>query len=412
MPKVADELSALQVSRLKTPGLHSVGGVAGLQMQISESGSRSWVLRVRIGAKRRDIGLGGYPTVTLAQARERARGQRELVWQGVDPVEDRAARRRALLAAQGIPTFEECVRRFLKSKTREFRNAKHAAQWETTLDYAASKFGKLPVRDIGLPQVLEVLEPMWLTTTETASRLRGRIEAVLSWATVAGYRSGDNPARWQGNLDAVLPKPTKVRKVEHHAAMPHDQVPSFVEKLRERPGVSPRAVEFALLTAARSGEIRGARWDEVDLEAGVWTIPAGRMKAGKEHRIPLSAPALDLLRALPRDEKNTLVFPGPRSGSPMSDMSLTAVMKRMGIEVTMHGFRSSFRDWAGETTNFPREVIEHALAHQLKDKAEAAYARGTLFDKRRKLMDAWARYCTTKPASSAKVVPIDKGKAA
>lgn len=392
--KIAREHTAAMVARIKRPGLHAVGGVAGLQLQVSPTGARSWILRVMVGSKRRDIGLGSYPSVSLAEARERARELRRKVWEGIDPIAERAALKRALVAAQSVPTFDECARRFMTGKRREFRNVKHAAQWEATLErYASPVIGQLPVNEVELPHIVRVLEPIWMTRTETASRLRGRIESVLAWATVAGFRSGDNPARWKGHLDAVLPKPGKVAKVEHHAALPYQQIPELIAELRAREGLAARALEFCILTAARSGEVRGARWNEIDFEAAAWTIPGQRMKAGREHRVPLPPAAVELLQALPREGE--LVFTAPRGGM-LSDMALSAVLRRMGVEATVHGMRSSFRDWAGETTGFPREVIEHALAHRLKDKAEAAYARGTLFAKRRALMNAWANYCIGK----------------
>lgn len=407
MPKLAKELSAVQVQRLTRPGLHAVGGVAGLLLQVTATGARSWILRVVVGKRRRDLGLGGFPTVSLAQARERAREARELIWKGVDPVAERQAQRRALAQAQAIPTFDECARQYLASKRAEFRNAKHADQWANTLrDYASPYFGRLPVNEVEHSHIVSALKPIWETKTETASRTRGRIESVLAWATVAGYRSGDNPARWRGHLDAALPKPNKVRRIKHHAALLYADLPGFLKALRQQAGMAARALEFAILTAARSGEVRGATWDEFDLEAGVWIVPGERMKAGKEHWVPLSAAALALLRSLPRT--SVRVFPSP-TGRALSDMALSAVLKRMEIEVTVHGMRSTFRDWAGETTAFDRETIEHALAHRLKDKAEAAYARGSHFDKRRKLMEAWATYCTTAPAADgAKVTPIRK----
>ncbi len=402
MPKISAELSPLAVRRIATPGLHAVGGVSGLHLRVVATGARSWVLRVMVGGKRRDIGLGSYPSVSLAEARERAREVRNKVWQGIDPLAERAALRRT--QAQAIPTFDQCARRFMENKRHEFRNVKHVAQWESTLtQYASPVIGRLPVNEVELPHIVRVLEPIWLTKTETASRLRGRIESVLAWATVAGFRSGDNPARWKGHLDAVFPKPGKVKAVEHHDALPYQQMPAFFAALREREGLAARMVEFCVLTAARSGEVRGARWNEIDLDAATWTIPGNRMKAGKEHRVPLAPAAVELLQALPREGDQ--VFTAPRRGQ-FTDTALTKVLRRMKVEATIHGMRSSFRDWAGETTGYPREVIEHALAHRLKDKAEAAYARGTLFDKRRELMQAWADYLDTVRSASDKVVRI------
>lgn len=394
MGRKAVELGALAVSRLTLPGLHFVGGVAGLALQVSKTGARSWILRVRVGGKPREMGLGGYPTVALANARERARELRLLLDKGIDPIADRREKKAALAAdvARAV-TFEWCAKRFIDGKSAEWKNAKHAAQWSATLEqYAYPFIGKMFVRDVELPHVLRILEPIWETKTETASRVRSRIDNVMDWATVHGYRTGPSPARWKGHLDKILPKPSKVKEVEHHAAVDYQKVGVFVAKLRKQGGMGARALEFAILTAARSGEVRGTTWQEIDLDAAVWTVPASRMKAGVEHRVPLSVQAVDLLRGLPREAGVDFVFPAPRAGL-LSDMALSAVMRRMKADATPHGFRSTFRDWAGETTAYPREVIEHALAHQLKDKAEAAYARGTLFDKRRRLMVDWGKYC-------------------
>ncbi|MDD5365335.1 MAG: integrase arm-type DNA-binding domain-containing protein [Gallionellaceae bacterium] len=410
MGKRAIELSALEVSRLAKPGLHFVGVVAGLALQVTATGARSWIMRIRIAGKRRDMGLGGYPDVTLAGAREKARQIRDMADQGIDPILERRLKKSALAAelAKSI-TFSQAAEQFIKDKSPEWKNAKHAAQWSATLEqYAYPVIGKMHVMDIELPHILNILRPIWTTKTETASRLRGRIDNVLDWATVQGYRTGPSPARWKGHLDKLLAAPAKTAKVEHHAAMPYQQINGFLAALGGMEGIAARAVEFAILTAARSGEVRGATWAEIDLQAGVWTIPEERMKAGKEHRIPLSDRALSLLIALPRLADTETVFFSPRGGV-LSDMSLTAVMRRMEIDATVHGFRSSFRDWAGETTAYPREVIEHALAHQLKDKAEAAYARGTLFDKRRRLMDDWAKFCGTVQATAGKVLVMRKG---
>ena len=408
MPKIAAALSAAQVAKLSEAGLYAVGGVAGLQLRIDPAGSRHWILRVKVGKKRRDIGLGGFPTVSVAQARERAREARELIWRGIDPVEQRKATRAALLAAQDVPTFAECARRFLANKRAEFRNAKHAAQWAATLEtYARPIIGNMPVDQVELRHIESILSPIWTTKTETAKRLRGRIEATLDWATVTGHRSGDNPARWKGNLDAVLASPNKVARKQHFTAMPYTEVPAFLVELRQREGIAARALEFTVLTAARSGEARGATWKEIDMEAGTWTIPGDRMKAGREHRVPLTEAALAILRALPRldDSPDSPVFFAPRGGS-LSDMTLTAVLRRMKIDVTVHGFRSSFRDWAADQTSFPREVAEQALAHTLQG-VEAAYRRSDLFQKRRRLMDAWANYCAP---GSATVTPIRRAQ--
>lgn len=402
MPRKAKELSALEVSRLGRNGLHFVGVVPGLALQVRGE-ARSWILRAKIGNAVRDIGLGGYPGVTLAMARESAREKRAQIANGIDPIQQRTEQRDALKAAQGKRlVFSEAVSHFLSDKSSEWKNAKHRQQWENTLQtYANPILGNLAVKDIELAHVMEVLKPIWTTKTETASRVRGRIEKVLAWASVHGYRDGDNPARWKGNLDVVLPAQSKATKVKHHAALPYSDISIFLNNLRLRTGTAALALEFCILTAARSGEVREATWGEIDRDKGQWTVSAQRMKAGKEHRVPLSARTLEILRQLPAGTDDQIIFKAPRGGA-LSDMSLGAVLKRMDVPATVHGFRSSFRDWAGETTSFPREVIEHALAHQLKDKAEAAYARGTLFDKRRRLMDAWADFCGQPKASGAR----------
>ena len=393
MPKKARELSAVEVRRLDQPGLHAVGGVAGLHLQVTDTGGRSWILRATVGNRRRDIGLGGFPDVPLADARDKARAAREAIAQGSDPVEQKRAAR-AILAADKAKqlTFDECARRFLESKTKEFANPKHAAQWKSTLDtYASPHIGKLDVDKIEIAHIVEALTPIWTTKTETASRVRGRIESVLAWATVSGFRTGDNPARWKGGLDIVLPRPTKIAKVKHHTALPWHDVPAFMPELRKQNGMGARALEFAILTAARSGEVRGATWDEIDLEAKVWTIPAARMKAKKPHRVPLNDDALRLLATLPRLDGSDMVFPAARGG-PLSDMTLGKVLKSMGVDAVPHGFRSSFKDWARSSTRFADEVSELALAHVSTDATRAAYARDELLPQRVKLMEAWGAF--------------------
>lgn len=398
MPKVAKELGALAVSRLVAAGLHFVGGVNGLALNVTESGARSWILRVMVGSKRREIGLGSFPSVPLALAREKSRSTREAIQRGVDPVAERKAARSALSAtAASAWTFDQCIEGFLADNSKKWSNPKHAAQWETTLTtYASPAMGKLLVQDIDVPHVLAVLRPIWETKTETASRLRGRIEAVLSWATVSKYRKGDNPARWKGNLSAILPAPGDVASVTHHEALPVREVGAFMVALHKQAGMGARALEFAILTAARSGEVRGAQWAEIDLDGAIWTVPAARMKAGKEHRVPLTVPAIKLLRALPSIDDGELVFPAPRGGQ-LSDMTLSAVLRRMGVAAVPHGFRSTFRDWCSEHTNYPRDVAEMALAHAIGDKVEAAYRRGDLFDKRRQMMRDWAKFVSVVP---------------
>lgn len=403
MPKLAKELQALAVAKLTAPGLHFVGGVQGLALQVV-GGSRAWVLRVTIAGKRRDMGLGSYPEVTLAQARDKAREAREHVRQGVDPIARQQAAQSAMRAAVAEAlTFKDCAEKYIKAHRSGWKNAKHAQQWENTLtQHAYPVLGAVLVRDVKLPQVLAVLEPIWTTTNETAVRLRGRIELVLDWAAARGLREGLNPARWRGHLDKLLPKPSKVNKAEHHAALPVGDVGAFMVKLRAADGMGARALEFAILTGARSGEVRGATWGELDLAAKVWTVPAARMKAGKEHRVPLSDAALALLAALPKGTPDALVFKAPRGGM-LSDMTLAAVLRRMEVPAVPHGFRSTFRDWASERSNYPRDVAEMALAHAIGDKVEAAYRRGDLFEKRRLMMAEWAQFLA-QPEGTAQVL--------
>ncbi|MHC3431710.1 tyrosine-type recombinase/integrase [Delftia lacustris] len=390
MSRKATELGALAVSRLREPGLHAVGGVSGLYLQVTSSGARSWILRATVGGKRRDMGLGGFPDVTLAFAREKAREARSKIEQGLDPILERERALSLLRAEQAKSmTFEAACQALIDAKSDEWRNPKHRAQWAASLaTYAYPTIGKLQVGDVGQAHILSILQPIWKEKTETATRLRGRIEQVLDWARVRGFREGENPARWRGHLDKLLPAPTKIAKVVHHKALPIDAMPGFMAQLRQRKGLSARALEFLVLTAARSGEVRGATWQEIDMEAAVWTVPAERMKAQKEHRVPLSPQALALLAGMPRLEGNDLVFPAPRGGQ-LSDMTLTNLMRRMELDAVPHGMRSTFRDWAAERTHFPREVAEMALAHTIGNAVEAAYRRGDLFTKRAEMMTAW-----------------------
>jgi integrase len=393
MPRKAEALSAVEVKRLTRPGFYAVGGVSGLHLQVTGTGARSWILRAKVGLKRRDIGLGGYPDVPLAQARDKAREAREAIKDGIDPVEQRKAARLALMADQAKSiTFRDAARRYLEIKSREFRNPKHIQQWTNTLEtYAHPIIGPMRVSEIELAHIVQLLEPIWQTKTETATRVRGRIEAVLAWATVSGFRAGENPARLKDNVDLALGRPAKMRKVNHFRALPYSELPAFMQRLRARPGTSARALEFAILTAGRSGEVRGATWPEIDLDAAIWTIPGERMKSGKPHRVPLSPTAITLLKGLPQMVGEPHLFPAPRGGS-MSDVALTALLKRMQEPVTAHGFRSTFKDWAREQTNYADEVSELALAHVNSDATRAAYARSELIDKRRQLMQEWERY--------------------
>ena len=398
MPKKAKDLSALEVSRLTAPGHHAVGGVAGLYLYVLDTGARSWVLRTMVGEKRRHMGLGGYPDVPLAQAREKARAAKAEVSQGTDPIAQRVALASQLKAQQATQkTFEEAAKAYMEAHEKAWKNPKHRAQWGSTLKtYAYPHIGSLLVKDIDQEHVMKVLEPIWATKTETATRLRGRIESVLDWATTRKYRSGENPARWKGHLDNLLPAPSDIQKVESHRAVDYNDMAQFMADLRVREGLAARAHEFAILCASRSGEVRGALWSEINREKAIWTIPAERMKAGKEHRVPLSTPAVKLLEALPRSDSSDLVFAGA-DDKPLSDMALTAAMRRMEVDAVPHGFRSTFRDWVGDCTNHPRDVAEFALAHKLSDKVEASYRRSDALEKRRQMMEEWADFCAKLP---------------
>ncbi|NYS60815.1 tyrosine-type recombinase/integrase [Vreelandella salicampi] len=419
MPRQSKPLTALEVKRLTHPGFHAVGEVPGLHLQVTKTGARSWVLRYATGETRlarsgkpykvrRDMGLGSYPGVSLAQARDKARLVHEKLDAGIDPITERKAADQSRRAAElARMTFADAAAEVVKIKQAEARNVKHGKQWAATLEtYAYPKLGEMAVSDIEMVHVKQALEPIWQTKTETATRVRQRIEAVLNWATVHGHRQGDNPARWKGNLDTVLPAPSKVAKVEHHRAMPIDAMPSFWQALEKRTGDAAKCLAFTILTGCRSGESRGATWAEIDLDNAIWIIPAERMKAGKEHRVPLSAPALTLLKAQPQDRER--VFQSPQ-GKALSDAAMTALLRRMGEDhrATVHGFRSTFRDWMAERTGTPHEVAEAALAHTIKSSTEAAYRRGDLYAKRARVMDQWAAFITTPaPAGASNVAPI------
>lgn len=426
MPKVAKELGALAVSRLKTPGSYPVGKVAGLYLQVTSETARSWILRIKIGDRRREIGLGAYPAIGLKEAHERAQTERDKVRAGVDPILERQAAESALRLAQASEiTFAEAAKQFIASKSHEWKNAKHGDQWRNTIaEYAEPVLGKIMVRHITREHVLMVLEPIWATKTETASRVRGRIENILDWARVKGYRSGENPALWRGNLSHLLAKPSKITTVRHHPALPYQETGGFIEILRNTDATGSKCLEFAILTCSRSIEVRGARWSEFDLDTGIWCVPAERMKLKKEHRVPLSQAAIDLLRGFPqpkKTDKNSLVFPSQRD-KVLSDMTLVAVIRRMNGEsdpptwrdpkqrdspVVPHGFRSTFKDWATEMTNHPRELIEVALAHIPGDSSEMAYWRSEVLERRRRLMEDWAQFIS-RPFKSGAVVPFQK----
>ena len=385
------KLFARTVAALKEPGRHGDGG--GLYLSISVGGSgtrRRWVYLFKLRGKIREMGLGGYPDVSLAEAREERDRWAAQVKAGKDPIALREIQKAALV---GIPTFGEMADEFIKAKSGEWRNEKHHAQWIMTLNKYAGPIRNMPVDQITTDDILSVLKPVWLEIPETSSRLRGRIEHVLDAARAKGYRDGLNPAIWRGHLDKLLPKRPKLTR-GHHAAMPYDQVAAFVIRLKEREALAALALEFLILTAARSGEVLNARWEEIDLEGKVLTVPAERMKAGRIHRVPMSDPALDILKSLVAARTGDFVFPGKDGKKPLSGMSLEMLLRRMDVKgATPHGFRSSFRDWCGNETAFPREIAEAALAHVVGDETERAYRRGDALERRRALMDAWAEYC-------------------
>jgi len=398
--RALNKLSAVQAAKITAPGRHSDGG--GLYLFIDSHGRRRWIFMYARNGKRTELGLGGGRDLSLANARTEAGKLREILATGGDPKAERAR-------DDHIPTFGECADAYVEAMKPSWRNAKHAAQWTMTLTKYAKPMRGKPVNAIGTQDVLDVLQGLWKRTPETAERLRGRIENVLDAAKAKGHRSGENPARWRGHLDQLLPKRQRLSR-GHHSALAYDAMPDFMADLRSRPAVAARALEFAILTAARSGEVLGARWDEIDRKKKVWTILAERMKAGREHRVPLSLRAMEIVEAMAMHGTEGYLFPGPKPGKPLSSMAMAMLLRRMKTEITIHGFRSTFRDWASETTGFPHEVCEMALAHTIGNKAEAAYRRGDLFDKRRKLMEAWAGYCARK--AGAKVVPPHKDRRA
>jgi integrase len=404
-------LSAVALPKLREPGLYHDGG--GLYLQVTRGGARTWVYRFMLHGRAREMGLGPLHIVSLAEARDKAREARKLRHEGIDPIEARRAKQAEdRLAAATAMTFQECAERYIEAHRAGWKNPKHAKQWPSTLEtYVYPTFSALPVQVVDVGLVMKVLEPIWKTKPETASRVRGRIESILDWATARGYRKGENPARWRGHLDKLLPARGKVQKVKHHPALPYFEIGDFITALREQEGTAARALEFLILTATRTGEVIGGRWDEFDPEKKVWTIPGDRMKAAKEHRVPLSGRALAIVDEMKAERVNEhpFVFPGGRPGRPLSNMAMLKLLERMGRgDLTAHGFRSSFRDWAAEMTLFPTEVAEMALAHTVSDKVEAAYRRGDMFQKRRELMEAWARYCWTRPGEN--IIALVSGK--
>jgi integrase len=412
MPKQAKELKALQVKRLSAPGRHSVGGVTGLYLNITDTGARSWILRAIVGRNRRHIGLGSYPEVSLAEARDRALEMKRKIREGVDPVEERKEQRAALAEQEKqLITFEGAFLSYFEEKVEgELSNPKHVKQWKSTIStYALPIIGDKPVSSITMEDILAVLRPIWSTKNETASRVRQRIEAVLDWSRAMSLRDGENPARWKGNLQQVLPAPGKIQKTgRRHPAIDLDDVTDWFGALKRRDGMAALALQFLTLTASRSGEIRGATWGEIDLTKRIWIIPAERMKAAREHRVPLSCAAVELLESHPRYLGCPYVFPSPKSGQ-MSDMTISAVMRRMQADAEKagragyldpqsrcpavpHGIRSTFRDWAAERTNYPRDMAEIALAHTVGSDVERAYRRSDMVEKRRAMMEDWAHF--------------------
>lgn len=392
----ANRLTQLQVTRLKEPGQYNDG--AGLLLNISPGGSKSWVLRYTFKGRERRTGLGPFPEVTLSEAREATLNLRRQIRHGLDPVEEKKKARAAATAEQAKSvTFDWCAEKYIAAHKPSWKNPKHGDQWTNTIaTYVSPIMGNTAVDRIETGHIMRVLEPIWTTKSETASRVRGRIESILSWAAVRKFRSEDNPARWKGHLDALLPARKKIARVQHHAALPLRDMSAFMNELKQQAGVGALALQFTILTAARSGEVRGMTWDEVNLDDAVWIIPGERMKAGRDHRVPLSTHAKAILTTMEELKlgDTNVVFPGIRDRKPLSDMTLTAVLKRMErTDITVHGFRSTFRDWAAEVTHYPREMAEMALAHTVSDQVEAAYRRGDMFEKRRKMMADWDAFC-------------------
>ena len=406
------KLNAAKLRTLTRPG--AFGDGAGLYLQVRGAEQRSWLYRFKLHGKPHLMGLGALADVSLAEARDAAAAARKLVRQGTDPIARRRAERTEAAARAGLNTFAEVADAYIAAHAASWRNAKHRQQWRNTLDtYARPVLGNLGVAMVDTGAVMRVLEPIWREKPETASRLRGRIQAVLDYATARGWRTGDNPARWRGHMDNLLPSRSKIARVEHHAALPWREIGAFMADLAKQEGVGALALRFAILTAARTGEVIGACWPEIDMATGVWIVPAQRMKAGREHRVPLSEAALDVLRQAAmlamKQEPASFVFPGGKAGKPLSSMALLMLLRRMERgDLTAHGFRSTFRDWCAEATNYPREVAEAALAHTLRDRTEAAYQRGDLMEKRRRLMAEWAGFCA-KQMPAGQVVQLRAG---
>lgn len=391
-----NKLSAVKVNQATKPGLYGDGG--GLWLQVSKKGTKSWIFRYSVDGKTRDMGLGPVHTISLNRAREKAREAREMLLDGKDPIQARNAIRESVrLKKAAAKTFREIAELYIETHKVAWKNEKHISQWSNTLKtYVYPVFGNISIAEINTALIKDVLDPIWTSKNETASRIRGRIEKVIDWANASGYRKGDNPARWRGHLENLLPKRSKVQKVTHHKALPFNSVSEFMTELRMQEGAAAKALEFTILTAARTGEVIHATWDEVDLKQLIWTIPAARMKAEKEHQVPLSARTVAILNEMEAVRQNDYIFPGVRSNKPLSQMAMLMTLRRMGHDnITVHGFRSTFKDWASECTSYPNEVSEMALAHTIGNKVEAAYRRGELLNKRKDLMRDWAKYCDT-----------------
>jgi integrase len=401
--RASNRLTALTTAKIAKRGRYADGG--GLYLQVSRGGTKSWLFRYMLRGRSREMGLGAFRTISIAEARDKALQCRKTVLNGFDPIEVRqAAKSRADVEKARAINFRECAEKYIGAHEASWVNDKHRAQWKNSLsNYAYPVIGSLPATAIDTALVLKIIEPIWATKTETASRLRGRIECVLDWAAARGYRSSENPARWRGHLDKLLPARSKVRRVRHHAAMPYSEVAALCGRLAARTDLSAKALEFTILTAGRTGEVIGSRWCEIDLQAALWTVPADRMKAKREHRVPLSFRAVKILQSLPRTSE--FVFAAKSAARPLSNMAMLELLRGLtGTSLTVHGFRSSFRDWAAETTRHPSELCEMALAHVVSDKVEAAYRRGDLFEKRRRLMSDWANFCSSPGLSQ--IVPM------
>jgi len=402
MPKIAKPLGALAVKNLVHEGLHAVGGVSGLYLSVNSNGARSWILRTKIGNRRSDIGLGSYPAVSLAMAHSKATEAKESIKKGLDPIAEKKLRKNLVEW-----TFERCANEYIKLHRQGWKNDKHAQQWENTLTtYAFPSIGSMHVGDISVSNVLAVIEPYWLSKNETMSRVRNRIELVLSWAAIRGYRSRENPAAWRGNLAGTLPKPSKVHKSKPHKSLPFEQINDFIKRLRASDSMSVMCLEWLIFTGARSSEAREAKWSEINIKEKIWVIPAERMKGAREHRVPLSDSCLRLLKKIPKFEGNDYVFQG-KEGKPLSDMALTMLMRGLNVDAVPHGFRTTFISWASERTSYPEELREISISHRVTNKTQAAYQRGDLFDRRRALMRDWGNFIESGNTSS-KVIQLNR----